>query len=85
MTFTVESGIALPKRTRGPGRKATEFPFAQMDVESSFLIPCDPNDPKAVSNWRRKLLIAKKRFLAQYEGKFRTAIVEGGLRVWRTA
>ena len=85
MTFTVESGIELPKRTRGPGRKATEFPFAKMDVGNSFLIPCDPKDPKMLSNWRRKLLIAKKRFLAQYEGEFRTATVDGGLRVWRTA
>ena len=85
MTFQIESGVPLPKAKRGPGRKATEFPMADMQVGDSFLIPCDVKDAKSLANWRRKFLLAKKRFLTTYEGAFRTVTVEDGIRVWRTA
>ena len=83
MTFTVESGVPVPKRTRG--RAPTPFPMADMAVGDSFLIECDINDKKALTNWRRKFLMAKKVFLTQFEGAFQTATVDGGVRVWRTA
>ena len=83
MTFTVESGIEMPKRARG--RAPTKFPIADMAVGDSFLIPCDINDKKALTNWRRKFLMAKKVFLSQYEGAFQTATMSDGIRVWRTA
>lgn len=83
MTFTVEAGVPIPKRTRG--RAPTAFPMADMDVGDSFLIPCDTKDKKALTNWRRKFLMAKKVFLESYEASFQTATVDGGVRVWRTA
>lgn len=83
MTFTVESGIEMPKRARG--RAPTKFPIGIMQVGDSFLIPCDTADKKAMTNWRRKFLVAKQTFLKQFEGEFKTATVEGGIRVWRTA
>lgn len=83
MTFTVESGIEMPKRARG--RTPTKFPIADMQVGDSFLIPCDTQDKKALTNWRRKFLVAKTAFLKQFEGDFKTATVDGGIRVWRTA
>ena len=83
MTFTVESGIEMPKRARG--RAPTKFPIGIMQVGDSFLIPCDTADKKAMTNWRRKFLVAKQAFLKQFEGEFKTATVEGGIRVWRTA
>ena len=85
MTFQIESGVPLPKAKRGPGRKATEFPIGDMAVGDSFLIACDTKDAKTVANWRRKFLLAKKRFLSTYEGEFKTLTVDGGVRVWRTA
>lgn len=83
MTFTVEKGIEMPKRARG--RAPTKFPIGIMQVGDSFLIPCDTADKKALTNWRRKFLVAKTAFLKQFEGEFKTATVEGGIRVWRTA
>jgi len=83
MTFTVESGVPVPKRARG--RAPTAFPMNSMQVGDSFLIPCDINDKRALTNWRRKFLMAKKVFLSQYEGAFQTATMSDGIRVWRTA
>lgn len=85
MTFQIESGVPLPKAQRGPGRKATEFPIGDMQVGDSFLMPCDVKNAKELANWRRKFLLAKKRFLSTYEGAFKTLTVDGGIRVWRTA
>jgi hypothetical protein len=59
--------------------------MAEMDVGDSFLIECDTQDKKALTNWRRKFLMAKKVFLESYEGAFQTATVSDGVRVWRTA
>lgn len=83
MTFPVESGIEMPKRARG--RAPTKFPMKDMAVGDSFLIPCDIADKKTLANWRRKFLVAKKAFLKQFEGEFKTATVSDGVRVWRTA
>ena len=43
------------------------------------------DDTKAANNWRRKFHVAKKAFLAAYEGEFKTTTVPEGVRVWRTA
>jgi hypothetical protein len=59
--------------------------MADMAVGDSFLIACDINDKKSLTNWRRKFLMAKKLFLTQFEGAFQTATVSDGIRVWRTA
>jgi len=85
MTFAIESGIAPVSGKRG--RKATEFPLADMAVGDSFLISCDTQEKKQVESWRRKLMVAKKRLAQAYnsEFKFTTAVVAGGLRVWRSA
>ena len=82
MSFVIEKDVAPVSGKRG--RRPTAFPLDQMEVGDSFLIECDTDEKKTVDSWRRKLLTAKKRFTEQYDGKFSTAIVEGGLRVWRT-
>ncbi len=91
MNFQLETGV---RQTTGKrGRKPTEFPLDQMDVGVSFLIPCNVEEKKEVESWRRKLLVAKKRFAESLdegdERKFTTAVVNSeeqgvGLRVWRT-
>lgn len=81
MAFEIESGVPVAVRR---GRKGTQFPFINMEIGDSFLIPCDTNDKKALDSWRRKVATAKKQFLKSYEGSFQVATVEGGLRVWRT-
>ncbi len=91
MNFQLETGV---RQTTGKrGRKPTEFPLDQMDVGVSFLIPCNVEEKQEVDSWRRKLLVAKKRFAETLdegdERKFTTAVVNSdeqgtGLRVWRT-
>lgn len=83
MNFTIESNVPMPKRARG--RTPTEFPLSAMAVGDSFLIPVAADDTKAANNWRRKFHVAKKAFLAAYEGEFKTTTVPEGVRVWRTA
>jgi hypothetical protein len=95
MNFVIESGVAPVSNKRG--RKSTEFPLGDMSVGDSFMIPTVPTMPedataeaiavaskKLLESWRRKVLIAKKAFCAEFEGKYQTAVVDGGLRVWRT-
>lgn len=86
MNFTVESGIPYVSKAGGRGRKPTAFPLSDMEVGDSFLIPCDTSSKKTLDSWRRKLLVAKKRFAESYgDGyNFRTVTVEDGLRVHRT-
>lgn len=90
MEFKIETGVPRATNRGGRGRKPTAFPFTHMSVGDSFLIPCDVASKNAVDSWRRKLLVAKKRFNEQYEGapwEFSTALrpAEQGIRVWRTA
>ena len=88
MEFVIESGVEQISSRRG--RRPTQFPLADMAVGQSFLISCDTSEKKEVESWRRKLLTAKKRFCEEFdheeegkEFKFTTAVVSGGLRVWR--
>lgn len=81
MSFVVERGIPMQVSGRGRRPGPSKFPLNQMQVGDSFLIPCDVKDKKAVDSWRRKLLTAKKRMDG---GKWATAVVSDGLRVWRT-
>lgn len=79
MDFTIEAGI--PLKITGRGRRNTiSFPLEDMHVGDSFLIPCELSK-KAIDTWRRRLLEAKKKLTY---GKFNTAVVADGLRVWRT-
>lgn len=92
--FKIESDVPYVSNRGGRGRKPTSFPFDNMDVGDSFLIPCDAQDKKVLDSWRRKLRVAKTRYnealLADAsqggdEIELRTAVEKGGLRVWMTA
>jgi len=84
--FKIESGVPYANKNGGRGRKPTAFPFEDMEIGDSFLIPCDSTSKTVVDSWRRKILVSKKRFNAAYDGdawEFRTATQPEGLRVWR--
>lgn len=85
--YKIESGVPFAVKRGGRGRKPSEFPFTDMEVGDSFLIPCDSTSKKDVDSWRRKVLVAKKRFNEDYKDEaaweFRTATEATGLRVWR--
>lgn len=99
MSFAIESGGSLPKRSHG--RKPTFFPLLEMRAPimtadgpdlAYFDIPfADAETPEAtaklVESWRRKVRTFEKSVEGQLqEGtKFSTVKVDGGLRVLRSA
>ena len=81
MTFQIESGVPMPKLTRGRV-SATKFPLDKMEVGESFLIPVDfsaADAQKTLDSWRRKVLMAKKKVT---DAEFKTFRVADGLRVF---
>jgi hypothetical protein len=70
--FTIEKNIPLSSR------KA--YPFEQMEVGDSFLIPC--TDPKKISYIRAQINNSKKVYPDKV---ISTRKEEGGLRVWLLA
>jgi hypothetical protein len=67
--FTIEKNIPLASRRT--------YPFEQMEVGDSFLIPC--TDPKKISYIRAQLNGTKKKYPDKV---ISTRKEEGGLRVW---
>ena len=97
MTFALRTGV--PKTVASRGRKPTEFPFADMEVGTSFLIPVvkGADFDKGIESWRRKIRTSLKVYFASFDAegqKFETGVtseqdengeVVHGLGVWRTA
>ena len=73
MTIQVETGIPAPLEARHGQR---EYPIVEMDVGQSFLVP--NGNPNSIA-------ASACRFGRQLGRKYRTAKVQGGVRVWRTA
>lgn len=80
--FTIEKNV--PRATTVRGRKATEFPLADLEKGDSFYIPLPANhEKKHVDSWRRKLMVAKKRVVETAvaagiaKPEFGSAIVDG--------
>ena len=70
MTITIEKGIPIPARKPGGGRKP-KYPFDQMEVGDSILLDSKSGMSKKI---REKL---KPKV-------FRTALMDGKARIWRT-
>jgi hypothetical protein len=74
----IDKGIPLPSRgesnTRGA---ASKYPFRQMEVGDSFFIPS--GNPKKLQS---HMYQTYRRYKPM---KFATRMVEGGVRIWRTA
>ena len=78
MSFTIESGIPMPKRAAG--RNGSKYPLSQLDVGDSFLVP----EPVKAATLRSAVGAFLKR--NPDFGKFAVrAESHGGHRVWRTA
>ena len=77
--FRIEKKIPIPA-----GRCVrTPFPFLDMNVGDSFLVPCKPDEFKRIRNriWMQAKAFARR----EPEARFRVTIrfVEGGARCWR--
>lgn len=73
--FAIEKNIPQPKYTGG--RKA-KYPWKDMEVGDSFFVPC-PEDERS----KRRSSICASGISALGKSKVSTAIVDGGIRVWR--
>lgn len=73
--YKVEKGIPMP-------RPAQAYPWADMEVGDSFLLPCEPAEQNKVGNRARNAAasFAHKRKL---DWRFSYRHVEGGVRIWR--
>ena len=78
--FSIDKGVPVEQSKFSRSRKSM-YPFADMEVGDSFLVPDIDGKPKSVAPSAARFVKA-----AGNEGKqFVTRRVEGGVRVWRTA
>lgn len=64
-------------------KKIPQFPFSDMEIGDSFLIPCERED---ANTWRSRFNVSALRYRQKNRSlfkKFSTRIVDGGLRIWR--
>jgi len=76
--FHIERNIPLPEQSRGVRNK---YPWRQMRVGDSFLVPCGEYEVPEVMN-----SLTSCRAGAQRSTGYRFALrkAAGGVRVWRT-
>jgi len=73
----IDKGVLIPSIRR----RKSPYPIAEMEVGDSFHVPAMPGDLMKVRNRLNGALLRFKR-----DGqKFTLRVVEGGVRVWRTA
>jgi hypothetical protein len=58
------------------------YPFAEMQVNHSFLLVCQPEDRKVVAN---RVRAAFYSYCKKHDAAFTARQVEDGVRVWRVA
>ena len=76
--YKIEKGIPVSGLTKG--RRGSKYPFADMEVGDSFLLPC--GDKERVKTMARVSCSITRQ---KVTGKLFTArSAEGGIRVWRT-
>lgn len=94
MTFKIERNIPIPSIINNRGGKSPIYPFCQMKVGDSFLIPWEAKHPvrqslfiklirsriNVASAHYRKRHNSKARFICDYEENK----IVGGIRCWRT-
>lgn len=78
MSFVLETGVPVPARTGGGGRRGSKYPFAQMETGQSFLVGGDIT----VGTVRSAVGAFNKRNPGF--GKFAVRETADGVRVWRT-
>lgn len=74
--YKVESGIPMPSRKAHNAK----FPFKEMQVGDSFLVPFDGEDEGTVRSRIASNCTHQKRRIGR---QYATRKVDGGIRVWR--
>lgn len=68
--YEIEKGIPVPQ---------FKYPFRDMKIGDSFLVPCDKSEVKVVRN----RLVSAACGLKPRDAKFSCRTVAGGVRCWR--
>ena len=77
----VETGVAIPTPLRRAGGMPLRYPWPEMKVTNSVLIRCEPDDKSKINAARS----AAASYGKKHDMKFTTRLVDGGLRIWRSA
>ncbi len=78
--FKIEKDVPIPSLRRGPKAGTRKYPFAQMEIGDSLLIPGNGDQRQAVSIYN---YIGVYRKRGELKAKFTARMVDGGIRVWR--
>lgn len=78
--LSIERGIPVPAHGGGPNRR--RFPFPDMEVGDSFLVPWRESESKTRSNISNAMAAYKLRHAPK---DFTSRKTDGGVRVWRIA
>ncbi len=79
MDFIIEKGLPMPAAARH--RRISKYPFAQLEVGDSFLVPDTPQS-KAENRANSATNVANQRLAPKHFGARR---VTEGVRIWRVA
>lgn len=78
--YEIKKNIPIPVIERHAGRPAI-YPFAEMAIGDSILIPVDKNSKRGLSARR-----SAHGYADRHSGfKFTTLFVDSGLRIWRVS
>ncbi len=79
--FEIEEGIEIPVSKRGA--RGTKYPYAQLEVGQSFLVPTT-GSKEGDEKKQKSLLSTSHRFGKENDCKFTVRLVpDEGIRVWR--
>jgi hypothetical protein len=73
--YEIEKNIPVP-----PPRSRSTYPFADMEIDDSFFVPCEPD---AVRNTERRVSASAAQYGRRHSTKYATRREEDGVRVWR--
>lgn len=84
MSFSIEKNIPLPMHYDRTTRK---YPFDQMSVGDSFLVPCEdrPAETAATLNRLRQAARAYRNRHDKKDQRFNCRTLNRGVRCWRVA
>lgn len=72
--FVIEAGVPLPKQRR----RYSAYPFAELAIGDSFIVPQDPDGSPPVRVFTQVYAWSRR------DGRqFMARRVDGGIRVWR--
>lgn len=74
--FQIEKGAPAPK----PRVRYTSYPFPDMQVGDSFVVPCSDAEKRETQS---RVVGAAWRWSRRNGGKFTSRGVNGGVRIWR--